>query len=143
GVTGPTGAMGPSPTLAFQNNTSSIAVYPPLNTEVTVASTTTNTIANQNIKVDYALTLELTTNANNSFTVQVRLYRNTTLLQTRFLIRNQPTAGTARFPIADTYVDTAPTTGPTTYQLRVFTSVATNVTSGNANNRNINVIVFP
>jgi hypothetical protein len=141
GVTGATGATG-TPTLAFSNNDGSIAVAPPLNTEVTVASITLNVISGNLLKIDYALAYEAIFSANWTVSVEFRLYRDGTLITVRTLFRIGSQAGTNRFPVANTYVDTAPATTSSTYQLRVITTAASNLTSSTTINRYLNIIQF-
>ncbi|MNP14410.1 hypothetical protein D3C76_1067320 [compost metagenome] len=94
------------------------------------------------MKIDLAVSVEAITTANSSLTFEVRLYRDGTLINTRTIQRNLSAAGTQRFPIANTFVDTAVATTTSTYQVRVIFTTATNVTSATAINRNINIITF-
>ncbi|EAR66027.1 hypothetical protein B14911_11932 [Bacillus sp. NRRL B-14911] len=108
-----------------------------------VASVTTSVTAGQNIKIDSAVQLDTSANANNSITVQFRLYRDGTLLTTRTLSRVLAAAGNQTFDIADTYVDTPPATNPASiYQLRVIVTAQTNYTAATVNQRNLNLIKF-
>ncbi|MBB2482064.1 hypothetical protein H5P36_17975 [Bacillus sp. APMAM] len=129
--------------MAFTNINGAISIYPPLDTEVTVASLTTNVISGENIKIDYSLSVEEVNTANSQITFEVRLYRDTTFLHTRIFQRHIDTASTQRFPLADTYVDTAITTGTVTYTVRVIYTTANNVTESTAFNRDLNLIKFP
>ncbi|KRF10057.1 hypothetical protein ASG89_00465 [Paenibacillus sp. Soil766] len=144
GATGVTGATGPSvisPTLAFAENAGSISVLP-LNTEVTVVSLTQGVLVNQRLKIDYSLSIEAVTAANWSIRFEMRLYRDSTLIDTRIFNSNQNNAGTHRFPLASTQVDVAPATATSTYSVRVIVTAATSVTSSTANNRDLNIITF-
>ncbi|MEC1072087.1 hypothetical protein P9D22_28465, partial [Priestia megaterium] len=142
GATGPTGPTASSPTLAFSEVPGAITIFPPLNTEVTVASVTQNVLINQRLKIDYALAVEIITTANWSFVLEMRLYRNTTLIDTRTLNSNSQQSGTYRFPLANTQVDIAPATTTSTYSLRLIVTSASNVTSATALNRDLNIITF-
>ena len=86
--------------------------------------------------------LELVTTANYNITVEVRLYRDATLLNTKLLNRSGATAGTEIVPLSGTYVDTAPAAGTVTYEVRVIVTDTTNITSSNAVNNNLNVVTF-
>ncbi|MZL08806.1 collagen-like protein, partial [Clostridium beijerinckii] len=141
GVTGPTGATG-APQLNFNQIAGGIAVYPPINTEVSVVAVSVPTTAGENIKIDYALAVESVTTANSTETFEARLYRDGTLITTRIIERTIVSAATQRFSISNTFVDTAVITGATTYDVRVIYTTATNVTSAAAFNRNINTITF-
>lgn len=143
GATGATGATG-TPQLAFNNNTGPISVFPPLNTEVTVASVTQSVIINQRLKIDYALGVDFVVTSNWAFVFEVRLYRDATLINTRTSNRSAQTAGSQRFPLSSTYVDTAPaTSASSTYSVRVIVTTATNVTSAaTGNSITLNIITF-
>ncbi|MED0777905.1 collagen-like protein, partial [Bacillus siamensis] len=143
GATGPTGATGSTPTLLFTRTNGPLTVFPPLNTEVPVATLAIPVNALQNVKLDYALSVALTTAANSNFVFEVRLYRGAVQIHTRTLSRTSPTAATDSFSIADTTVDTAPTAGTNTYQLRVIFTTANNLTTATALNIDFNSIVFP
>jgi hypothetical protein len=94
------------------------------------------------LKVDYALSYEGVFTSNWSVTAEFRLYRDGTLITTRTLNRSGSPAGTNRFPVANTYVDTAPATTSSTYELRVITTAASNLTSATTINRYLNIILF-
>jgi hypothetical protein len=128
--------------LYFNEITGSISILP-VTTEVTVLSLNVPVTVGENIKIDYALSLNAVTSANWEFDCEVRLYRDSTLINTRTILRTASQSGTQRFPLADTQVDTAVATGTSTYSLRTFITVATNVSSATAINRDINAIVFP
>ena len=98
--------------------------------------------AGDNLKIDYSLGTEVDTTANYTFTCEYRLYRSGTLINTRVLNRTQSSAGTQRFMVSNTYVDTALLTTTYLYELRVIVIGATNVTSASCVNRAINMIVF-
>ncbi|MBV7276527.1 collagen-like protein, partial [Clostridium sp. PL3] len=146
GATGDTGATGATgaPALSFNNAAGPISVYPPLNTEVTVASVTLSVTAGQNLKIDYALAINFIVTANWSVAYEVRLYRDGTLINTRQNNRLGTAAGNQRLPISSTYVDTVPTTSAaSTYSIRVIVTTAVNVTSAaTGNNINLNIISF-
>lgn len=127
----------------FVNNGGSISFYPPLNTEVVVATLPVNTTINQPLKIDLALSVSAVTTANSNFIFQARLYRNGVLISTRTIQRNVTAAGTQIFPIANTYAELATISGTTTYEVRVIATTATNVTSAVALNRSLNIISFP
>ncbi len=96
------------------------------------------------VKVDYSVGIEITPSATNwVLDLQLRLYRNSTLVDTRIFIRSQTQNTIQRFPITSTQVDTVPATATDTYSLRTFVVTATNITSATAYNADINAIVFP
>jgi hypothetical protein len=128
--------------LAFSNNGATIAIYPPANTEVSVATVSSAVTAGARVKVDSAVNLSYITTANYVLAASSRLYRNGVLIDTRDLNRSGSGAGTQTFTLPDTYVDTAPATTTNTYEIRVITTTATNVTSGSASGRNINLLIF-
>jgi hypothetical protein len=128
--------------LAFSNTAGNIAVYPPLNTEVSVSTVSAALVLNNRVKVDSANSLSYATTANYSLSAESRLYRNGVLIESRPLNRSGSGAGTQSFTLSDTFVDTAPATATTTYEIRVITTAATNVTSGTASVRNINLLIF-
>ncbi|MGE1115684.1 hypothetical protein ACQJ0K_28595, partial [Priestia megaterium] len=143
GTTGATGATGANPpTLAFSENPGSIIIFPPLNTEVTVASVTQSFLINQQLKIDYALAVEIIATANWSIQFEMRLYRDTTLIDTRTFNRSGSQAGTQRFPLASTQVNVVPATATSTYSLRLIVTAESNITSATANNRDLNIITF-
>ena len=141
GDTGATGATGPGSTLAFTNIAGSTAVDLGAG-EVIVASVTAGVTAGDNIKVDYALGYEADFSGAWGVTAEFSLYRDDTQISTRTLQQSGSQAETADFPIADTYVDTAPGTTTSTYDLRVSTTGGTNINSASAINRNLNTILF-
>ncbi|PGL66797.1 hypothetical protein CN925_21025, partial [Bacillus sp. AFS055030] len=142
GVTGVTGPTGQRPTLTFAENAGTIAVFPPINTEVTIVSITQAVLANQQLKIDYATAIELVVTANWTVTFQLRLYRDATLIDTRVFNTNQTTAGTHRFQFASTQVAIAPANATSTYSLRVIFTTSVSVTSASAINRDMNIITF-
>ncbi|WP_242980113.1 hypothetical protein [Hungatella xylanolytica] len=107
-----------------------------------VASTTASVITDNNVKVDYGIDLQNVTTADYSYTAELRLYRDGTLIDTRTSSFSGSVAATQNTAIANTYVDTAPATTTSTYQLRVIYTAATNITSASVINRNLNLIVF-
>ncbi|MGG0791447.1 hypothetical protein ABE132_22670 [Peribacillus simplex] len=60
------------------------------------------TIVGENIKVDFAVSIDVITTTNSNFTFQTRLYRNGALIDTRSVQRSISAAGTSRFPVAST-----------------------------------------
>jgi hypothetical protein len=128
--------------LSFANTAGTISVSPPTNTEVIIASTTIPVTTGDELKIDFAVSYDVVTTANFSFTIESRLYRDGTLISTRTLNRNGSQAGTQRFPVSNTYVDTAVATTTSTYQIRAIVTAASNVTSTTGVNRNINIINF-
>ena len=107
-----------------------------------MASQSIGVTAGQNVKVDYGFGLNSVTTANYTINAEFRLYRDGVLIDTRGLDRVAAAAGTQRYPIANTYVDTAVATGTSTYEVRVIVITGTNVTSSAAINRNLNMIAF-
>uniref|UniRef100_UPI0023B0FE78 collagen-like protein n=1 Tax=Clostridium sp. YIM B02569 TaxID=2911967 RepID=UPI0023B0FE78 len=138
GVTGPTGA----PQLAFTDAGGTLAASITIGTETSVVSTNISTTTGQNVKVDFAVGIQVVTTANSSIAFQLRLYSNGTLVASREVERVISSAGTQRFPVSNTYVDTATTTGTTTYDVRLVFLTATNVASATAINRYLNCIAF-
>ncbi|MGG3113151.1 NTTRR-F1 domain [Bacillus velezensis] len=146
GITGPTGPTGPTasaPTLLFTRTNGPLTVYPPLNTEVPVAELEIPVNTLQNVKFDYSVSVDVTSTANSNFVFEIRLYRGAVQIHTRLLSRSIISATTQRFAVADTTVDTAPTAGTNTYQLRVIFTTANNVTAATALNIDFNSIRFP
>ena len=143
GETGPPGPPGFNG-LSFSNGSGPVAVFPPLSTETTVVSVTDSVVAGQNLKIDYSFETIFIVNAGWSFTYQVRLYRDATLINTRTFNFSAATAGTQTFSSFGTYVDTAPATSAgSTYSVRVIVTSATNVTSAATGNTiNLNMILF-
>ncbi|CDH94481.1 GXT repeat-containing collagen-like protein [Bacillus velezensis NAU-B3] len=129
--------------MLFTRTNGPLTVYPPLNTEIPVATLAIPVTDLQNVKLDYALSVEVTTAANSNFVYEVRLYRGTVQVHTRTLSRIITSAATERFSIADTTVDTAPTAGINTYQLRVIFTSANSLTAATALNIDFNSIRFP
>ena len=109
--------------MLFTRTNGPLTVYPPLNTEIPVATLAIPVNALQNIKLDYSVSVEVTSTANSNFVFEIRLYRGAVQIHTRLLSRSIISATTERFPIADTTVDTAPTAGTNTYQLRVVSQL--------------------
>lgn len=72
----------------------------------------------------------------------MRLYRDTTLIDTRTFNRSSSQAGTQRFPLASTQVDVVPATTTSTYSLRIIVTADLNITSTTAHNRDLNIITF-
>lgn len=82
------------------------------------------------------------TGSNWSLVAELCIYRSATLISTRTLNRSGNASGTQRFPIADTYVDTAPATASVSYQVRAIVTTDSNITSATVINRNLNIITF-
>ncbi|MET3408780.1 MULTISPECIES: hypothetical protein [Priestia] len=114
----------------------------PLNTEVTVASVTQNVLMNRQLKIDYALAVEIGTAVDWSFAFEMRLYRDTTLIDTRIFNRSSQQAGTQRFPLASTQIDIVPATAISTYSLRIIVITSKSVNTATANNRDLNIITI-
>ncbi|MED4704890.1 NTTRR-F1 domain [Bacillus velezensis] len=143
GITGPTGPTASAPTLLFTRTNGPLTVYPPLNTEVPVAELEIPVNTLQNVKFDYSVSVDVTSTANSNFVFEIRLYRGAVQIHTRLLSRSIISATTQRFAVADTTVDTAPTAGTNTYQLRVIFTTANNITTATALNIDFNSIRFP
>ncbi|MHA7767117.1 collagen-like triple helix repeat-containing protein, partial [Bacillus atrophaeus] len=148
GPTGPTGATGPTGPTAVNPQLFYNEVIGPVpvavnGTETSIGTLNMPTVAGQLIKLDLAISVDVTTTANSNFTFQIRIYRNGVLIDTRSVQRNIIVAVTSRFPIATTYVNTAAVTGMTSYEVRIIFTTASNVTSSNALNLDINAISFP
>lgn len=141
-MVGATGPTGPAGALFFSNTAGSLGVSPPTNTEVIIASVSVPVVTGDDLKVDFAVSYDILTTANFSFTVESRVYRDGTLINTRTINRSGSSAGTQRFPVSNTYVDTAVATTTSTYQVRAIVTAASNVTSTTAVNRNLNIINF-
>lgn len=135
-------SSGGAPGYAFNQIPGSIAVYPPLATEITLTSIVTSTTAGQSIKIDYALNVSPVVTANSNYTYELRLYRDATLIDVRTISQQHANAGSMSFLNNSTYFDTAISTGASTYSVRVIFTTATNVTSVTADNRSINLISF-
>lgn len=105
GATGATGVTGATPQLTFAEVDGPVALTT-TGTETSVVTMNVPTIIGQNVKVDYAVSIDVVTTANSNFTFQTRLYRNGTLVDTRSVQRSISAAGTSRFPIASTNVNT-------------------------------------
>jgi hypothetical protein len=143
GATGPTGVEGiPGSGVLNYNEIPGVVSGIPLSTEVTVADLIVPVTAGNFIKLDYAFSVEMATTANNTWTLETRLYRGSTLINTKRYQENNDALGTFRFTCSNTYVDSAFATATSTYQVRVIVTSATNVTSTSASDRNINAIVF-
>ncbi|WP_330512842.1 SH3 domain-containing protein [Lacrimispora algidixylanolytica] len=130
--------------MAFSNNVASLKVdtVPSLDTEVAVANVSNAVIAGNEVKVDYSLNLSYVTTADYEIAAETRLYRDGTLLETREFNQSGSTAGTHTFAMLGTYVDIAPATTTSTYEIRIITTTAINVTSVSAVSRNINLLIF-
>ncbi|HEX2925010.1 MAG TPA: collagen-like protein, partial [Ruminiclostridium sp.] len=145
GITGPTGAAGASGAgaLFFNDIPGSITILP-AGVEITVISVSVPVTAGNNIKIDNSLSIEADPSAPNwILNLELRLYRDSTLIDTRVFLRSQTQTAPQRYPLASTQVDTSPVTGTVNYSLRVFVTSAVNLTTAFANNRDINALVFP
>ncbi len=109
-----------------------------------MASATLAVTAGDELKIDDTFGVNAVTTANWSITFEVRLYRDATLINTVTETRSGSVAGTQTFPVASTYVDTAPaTSAASTYSERVIVTSATNVTSASTGNSiGLNLIDF-
>lgn len=143
GVTGPTGSTGANPQLFYSEIAGPVPVA--INgTETSIGTLSVPTVAGQLIKLDLAISVDVTTTANSNFTFQTRIYRNGVLVDTRSVQRNVNAAITSRFPIATTYVDaTTLVTGTTSYEIRIIFTTVSNVSGSSALNVDINAITFP
>jgi hypothetical protein len=128
GATGPTGASGSS-ALYFSQSTSALAMFPPLFTEISVLLVPVSSTAGILNKIDGMLDIEYTGTANNSFTFEMRLYRDATLIMSHSTQLVLASAGTQSLVVPLTYVDQAPSTDLFTYDMRVIVTDATNVLS--------------
>jgi hypothetical protein len=95
-----------------------------------------------NVKIDHGESLAVVVTAGWSLTAEFRIYRDGINVHTRTVNRVGQTAGTQRFAVGDTYVDTAPATTTSSYQLRIIITAGTNVTSATAFNVDMNLMVF-
>ncbi|MGM9954937.1 MAG: hypothetical protein ACI35J_03635, partial [Peribacillus sp.] len=118
-------------------------VLPITGVETTVATLNVPTTIGQNVKVDYAVSVDVTSTANSIFTFQTRLYRNGVLIDTRSVQRSENNATTSRLPVSSTNGNTAVITGTSTYEVRIAFTAASNVTSSVAINTDLNAIRFP
>gem|GEM_PF-6546408 len=134
---------GAAPQLYFNQIYGPIAVFPPMSTEVTIASLAVPVEAGQTVKMDYSLGLELFTTANWNSSFEIRLYRNATMIDSNTVADANAVAGTYKSLLSSTCVDVSPTTGTSTYSVRVIFTAATNITSSTTTNRSINAICFP
>ncbi len=141
GPTGPTGPTADVPVLISNEIAGSISVLP-AGAEVTVVSVDVPVTTGDTVKIDYALTIDISALAVGIFNYEVRLYRDATLIDTR-VVNTALQIGSQSMPIDSTQVDTAVDTTTSTYSLRVFVTSAVLVTTVSAVNRDINAIVFP
>ncbi|SHI27980.1 hypothetical protein [Clostridium intestinale] len=146
GVTGETGTTGATGSIAsalsFANTAGTIAVFPPLNTVVTVVSVAVPVTTGDELKIDFVIYIENVTEGSSEQTFETRLYRDGTLINTITIQRSISSAGPQTFQIPNTYVDTAVATIASTYEVRVIFTTAMNITSASAINRNMNIINF-
>ncbi|MCM3355860.1 hypothetical protein M3615_18940 [Bacillus halotolerans] len=141
GATGATGPTGPNPQLFYNEVIGPVSVA--VNgTETSIGTLNMPTVAGQLIKLDLALSVDVTTAANSNFTFQIRVYRTGVLIDTRSAQRNISVATTSRFPIATTYVDTVAAAGTTSYEVRIIFTAASNVSNSSVVNMDINAIRF-
>lgn len=142
GVTGSTGSTGANPQLFYSEIAGPVPVA--INgTETSIGTLSVPTVAGQLIKLDLAISVDVTTTANSNFTFQTRIYRNGVLVDTRSVQRNVNAAITSRFPIATTYVDATTVTGTTSYEIRIIFTTVSNVSGSSTLNLDINAITFP
>ncbi|MEC1666474.1 collagen-like triple helix repeat-containing protein, partial [Bacillus mojavensis] len=142
GPTGPTGPTGANPQL-FYNEVAGPVTVAVNGTETSIGTLSLPTVAGQLIKLDLAISVDVTTTANSNFTFQTRIYRNGVLIDTRAVQRNVNVAITSRFPMATTYVDATTVTGTTSYEVRIIFTTVSNVSGSSALNLDINAIRFP
>jgi hypothetical protein len=146
GPAGPTGATGPAgegASLAFTNPAGPIAVFPPLNTEVTVASVTQAVEAGDNVLVNGMVATAFSVTSNSSYTMEVRVYRDATLIRQIQVSDTRSAAGTITVPIPVVFTDTAPaTSAATTYSLRAIVQAATNITSSSVTSRSLATLTY-
>ncbi len=109
--------------------------------EYTIATISATASSGDTVKIDYAFGVQEVVTANWSFSAQIRIYDDTTIIHTRNLSRSGGSAGTFYLPVADTYVD-ARTTSTTQYTLRVIVTAVTAVTNLYAVRTDLNIMVF-
>lgn len=120
-----------------------ITIFPDLNTEYTLATINTDTAEGDNIKIDYVYNLLYDTTSDWSIAVESRIYNGDTLIAARPYSSGGSAASAQIIPLPGTYIDTAVTTGITSYTLRVIVTAATNVTGASGNDIDMNIIIFP
>ncbi len=149
GPTGPTGATGPTgpPAAAIlvAENAGPITIFDGITVlnaedirllELTSASVTEG----KPVKIDFALSVEVTASTDLTFNFEVGVYRDGNLIETRELQRSI-TEGTHIFPMYSTCVDEPANSGTATYDLRsIFTS--SNTATVTVSNMDLNVTVF-
>jgi hypothetical protein len=117
-----------------------VVVTPP--TEAIIASISVPVTIGDNVKIDHGEGFEIVVSAAWTITAEFRIFRDGVLIHTRTLNRSGTPPATQRFVVADTYVDTAPATTTSTYELRAIITAATAVTSAAATNVDLNLMVF-
>lgn len=132
-----------APRFYFNQRPEPIAVFPPMYTEITIASLAVPVEAGQIVKMDYSFGLELATTANWNSSFEIRLYRDSTLIDSRLIADANAVAGTYSNLLSSAFVDVSPITETSTYSLRIMFKTAANITSSSVTERRINAICFP
>ena len=103
-------------------------LYPPLDTEVTIATVSAEVTAGNQVKVGYTFFLDCAAVELYHFVVNIRLYRDGIQIFSRdFRDSGNVGPGTGfnlSHNISHTFVDTAPVTTTSTYEVRVITELA-------------------
>jgi hypothetical protein len=122
-------------------------VYPPLNTERPLVAISAPVTAGNQVKVDFTITLYGTAIDLYLFNSYIRLYRDGVRLMDRDLRYSGTVANSGgsniSYIVSQTYVDTAPATTTSTYEVRVIIQYVSNVTfmsSGYYNNISLLII---
>jgi hypothetical protein len=141
GATGPTGSTVMSSASLISSGTESALL---LNTAgaTTIQSIAVPVTTGNRIKLDYSQQIAAAVGANWNLSFNCILRRNALAINTQTLQRAGTVAGTVRFIIANTFTDTAPSTGTITYDVVISYVTATNVSSSSAETRNINSMRF-
>ncbi|WP_315109998.1 collagen-like protein [Clostridium intestinale] len=155
GVTGATGATGePGVTgatgvaennrILFNRVTDNIVIYPPFLTEVTLNTLAVPVLAGQNLKIDVSLSLvyEHPQNVDSQISIQLRLYKNATLIDFTRLTQSLSTDTTERIPISYTFIDSAAITSTDIYTIRTEVTAANNITQSIVNSSNLLITPF-
>ncbi|WP_286904445.1 hypothetical protein [Clostridium sp. UBA1652] len=155
GVTGATGATGePGVTgatgvaennrILFNRVTDNIVIYPPFLTEVTLNTLSVPVLAGQNLKIDVSLSLvyEHPQNVDSQISIQLRLYKNATLIDFTRLTQSLSTDTTERIPISYTFIDSAAITSTDIYTIRTEVTAANNITQSIVNSSNLLITPF-
>ena len=120
-------------------------LYPPLNSEIPVALISAPVTAGNQVKVDYTINLGGNMSDLYYFAVEIRLYRDGTRLINRLFRQTGTVQGSTdcNYIITQNYVDTAPVTTTSTYEVRVITQYVENVTIlVSVYNNNINLLII-